>query len=208
MQDCHLLYTIGHSSLEAQALIKTLHMYRLSALADVRSRPQSHRHPQYNQSVLEGFLQDEGIQYLFLGEELGGRPDDPKAYREDGLVDYRARRASRGFQQGIERVLAELQSRSLVLMCAEEDPLECHRFLMVTPALLEHGVEIVHIRRGGVLEPQRDAEDRLLQEQRWGAAASNALFERDRAAALDAAYLAQAEKCAFRTDPKTVEYWY
>jgi uncharacterized protein (DUF488 family) len=208
MPDLHLLYTIGHSNLDARVFIDALALHRLRAVADVRSRPQSHRFPQFNQTDLEGLLRDAGIQYLFLGEELGGRPDDPKAYREDGLVDYRARRGSRGFQLGLERVLAELAGRSLAIMCAEEDPIECHRFLMVCPALLEHGVKIVHIRRGGALESQEDAEDRLLQEQHWAAAASDALFGLDRAAALDAAYLAQAEKCAFRTDPRAVEYWY
>ena len=87
-------------------------------------------------------------------------------------------------------------------------PLECHRFLMVCPALLEHGVEILHIRRGGVLEPQKEAEDRLLQEHHFGDVASGSLFESGRAAALDAAYIAQAEKCAFRADPHAVESWY
>ena len=185
-----------------------LALYRLRLLADVRSRPQSYRHPQFSQSELEGLLRGNGIEYLFLGEELGGRPDDPKVYREDGLVDYRARRASRGFQQGIERVLTGLEFQSLAIMCAEEDPLECHRFLMVCPALVENGVEILHIRRGGELETQTQAEDRLLERHHFGDVATGALFGSERPAALEAAYVAQAEKCAFRTDPRAVEYWY
>lgn len=208
MTDRHILYTMGHSNLDAGVFLEMLGMYRLQVVADVRSRPQSHRHPQFNQSELEGSLREAGMEYLFLGEELGGRPDDPKAYREDGLVDYRVRRESRGFQQGIERVLAELEHRSVVLMCAEEDPLSCHRFLMVCPALVELGVEVLHIRKGGELESQKDAEDRLLQLHHFGDVASDALFGSDRPSALEAAYIAQAEKCAFRTDPRAVEYWY
>jgi uncharacterized protein (DUF488 family) len=208
MSDSHILYTIGHSNLEAPAFLSTLEMYRLRTLADVRSRPQSHRYPQFSQSPLEESLREAGIEYLFLGEELGGRPDDPKAYREDGQVDYRARRASRAFQQGIERILLELQRRSLVIMCAEEDPLECHRFLMICPALAGRTVEILHIRRGGVVDSQKDAEDRLLKLHHFADVASDALFGSDRPAALEAAYVAQAEKCAFRADPRAVEYWY
>jgi uncharacterized protein (DUF488 family) len=204
MPDRHLLYTIGHSNLDAQVFIDTLALYRLQVVADVRSRPQSHLHPQFSQSELEGSLRENGITYLFLGEELGGRPDDPKVYREDGLVDYRARRESRGFQQGIERALLELERRSLVLMCAEEDPLVCHRFLMVCPALIEEGVEALHIRRGGVLESQQEAEDRLLKLHHFADVTSDALFGNDRPSALEAAYIAQAEKCAFRTDPRAL----
>lgn len=208
MPDLHVLYSIGHSNIEGQDFVNALEMYRIPLLADIRSRPRSHWHPQFDQLALEHLLREAGIEYLYLGEELGGRPDDPKVYRGDGLVDYQARRKSRGFQMGIERILAEIHRRSLAIMCAEEDPLSCHRFLLVCPALVEHGVEVLHIRGSKVLESQQDAEDRLLQLHHFGDVTSGSLFGNDRAAALDAAYAAQAEKCAFRADPRTVEYWY
>lgn len=148
-----------------------------------------------------------GIRYLFLGEELGGRPEDPKGYRSDGLVNYRVLRKSRTFATGIDRVLTELEGSPLALLCAEEDPLSCHRFLMICPELTAIGIEPVHIRKGGIKDTQREAEDRLLQAQKMAAVAGESLFPEDRQDALEAAYVRQSEKFGFRIDPKELEGW-
>ena len=99
----------------------------------------------------------------------------------------------------------ELEQSDIALMCAEEDPITCHRFLMICPELTPLGIEPSHIRKGGTVETQRDAEDRLLNAQNFGDVASGSLFSSDREAALEEAYSAQAEKCAFRIDPQVLE---
>jgi uncharacterized protein (DUF488 family) len=203
----HPLFTIGHSNLEPSEFLEVLEQCKVSILADVRSRPRSFRFPQFNQDVLTEALSTAAIQYLFLGEELGGRPEDPKAYRADGLVDYRARRRSRGFQMGIERILSALEDRSVALMCAEEEPLTCHRFLMICPEFVAAGLQPQHIRRSATIETQVQAEDRLLALHNFSDVATNSLFSSDRASALEDAYLLQAEHCAFRADPNTVDSW-
>jgi uncharacterized protein (DUF488 family) len=202
-----LLFTVGHSAAEFSAFLNLLRPSNINLVIDVRSRPQSARFPHFDGIELEQTLPAAGIRYLFLGEELGGRPDDPKVYRSDGLVDYRARRKSAGFRMGIERIQMELEQNRVALMCAEEDPLTCHRFLMICPELTTLGIEPSHIRKGGIVETQRDAEDRLLQTQSFGDVASGSLFSSDREAALEEAYIAQAEKCAFRIDPRVLEPW-
>jgi uncharacterized protein (DUF488 family) len=179
----------------------------ITLVIDVRSRPESMRFPHFHQIDLEQSLRATGIRYLHLGEELGGRPDDPKAYRSDGLVDYRARRKSHAFQAGIERVLKELESHDLALLCAEEDPLCCHRFLMICPELVALEVVPSHIRKGGVVETQHEAEDRLLESNDLGSHAGPSLFAADRAAALETAYASQTEKAAFRVSPVEIERW-
>ena len=204
MNDRHPLYTVGHSNLELASFLATLHRYQIVLLIDVRSRPQSSRFPHFSQDELEPALRDAAIAYLPLGEELGGRPGDPRAYRNDGLVDYKRRRGSREFQSGIERVLAETEKNSLALMCAEEDPLECHRFLLICPALAELSLAPQHIRKTGV-ESQQEAEDRLLREHDYRDVASGSLFASnsgERNAALEDAYVKQAEKFGFRADPR------
>lgn len=201
------LFTVGHSAAEFSTFMDLLKRHKVEVLVDVRSKPQSARFPHFDQIEMEARLQTAGICYLFLGEELGGRPDDSKAYRSDGLVDYRARRKSRSFQTGLERVLQELEQSYVALMCAEEDPLSCHRFLMICPELVLAGISPLHIRKGGILETQRDAEDRLLEIQKLGAVASDGLFAFDRETALEDAYGAQAEKFAFRIDPQVLEPW-
>ena len=195
------VFTLGHSSFELDVFLSMLSDHQVELLVDVRSRPQSGRFPQFSQPGLQEAVEAAGVSYLFLGEELGGRPDDPDVYRQDGLVDYRLRRKSYAFRQGLERVLAEARSRTVALLCAEEDPLECHRFLMICPELVAAGARPVHIRKGSRLETQEEAENRLLGACGLGAVAGNTLFPEARLDALNEAYETQARKCAFRVDP-------
>ncbi len=201
------LFTVGHSNLDFQEFVNLLRDSGVDLLVDVRSRPHSSRFPQFSQPGFQKLLEAEGISYLCLGEELGGRPDDPDAYGSNGLVDYRARRKSYAFGAGVERVLKELERRTIALMCAEEDPLECHRFLMICPELMNDGIRPLHIRKGSLLETQQAAENRLLQLQGFGGVAAETLFPGARAEALQKAYTLQAEKFAHRVDPLAVDRW-
>ena len=104
----HRLFTIGHSAMETAVFLKLLQQFEIKLVIDVRSRPRSQRFPQFDQIELEGTLCVAGIRYLFLGEELGGRPEDPKGYRSDGLVDYRARRKSEHLPPGLSECWSNL----------------------------------------------------------------------------------------------------
>lgn len=199
------IFTIGHSNLEPEQLLAALQLHSVAILGDVRSRPASGRFPQFNREPLEYLLAATGIRYEFLGEELGGRPDDPRAYRPDGLVDYVKRRASAQFQAGIERALALADGGNVALMCAEEDTLECHRFLLVCPALIVAGIRPQHIRRRGGLESQSEAEDRLLDLHGYTDVTSDALFSSGRDAALVDVLRLQSEQYAFRVAPEALE---
>ncbi len=181
--------------------------YEIKSICDVRSRPGSFRFPQFNREALEVCLASAEIQYEFLGESLGGRPSDPRAYQEDGVVNYEVRRKAADFQSGIDRVLKLAASSNIALMCAEEDPLQCHRFLMICPALLDRGASPVHIRRGGELESQREAEDRLLKLHDLAAFDSGSLFINERDVALQDALRRQAQEFAFRASPEAIEYY-
>jgi uncharacterized protein (DUF488 family) len=197
----HDLYTIGHSATPLYTFLAALQKWKIKLLIDVRSRPSSRRFPHFDQANLEKSLGMGGVNYLFLGAQLGGRPDDPKAYAPDGTMDYVEWRKSPSFKSGIRRIRQELAGSDLTLMCAEEDPLECHRFLMISPALVELGIAPLHIRKGGVIETQQEAEHKLLKQQKLAAAGEGSLFSADRDSALQAAYLAQSRKCAFRREP-------
>ena len=201
------LFTIGHSNLEIEPFLAVLTQHRIETLCDVRSRPASFRFPQFNREPLEAALASAGIRYEFFGESLGGRPADPRVYREDGLVDYAARRRAPDFVVGVERSLALARTSVAALMCAEEDPLQCHRFLMICPALLERDITPAHIRRGGVLESQRDAEDRLLVLHGFDDVTSTSLFVAGREAALRDALALQSKDFAFRASPEAAEYF-
>jgi uncharacterized protein (DUF488 family) len=201
------LFTVGHSSLELDQFVKILVTHDIKVLCDVRSRPGSFRFPQFNREPLEACLASAQIQYDFLGDTLGGRPSDPAAYHADGVVNYEERRKAKDFRAGIARTLELNTASNIALMCAEEDPLQCHRFLMICPALLDHGVTPVHIRRGGELESQREAEDRLLKLHDLAAFDSGSLFISERDVALQDALRRQAQEFAFRASPEAIEYF-
>jgi len=201
------LCTIGHSNLEISVLLGALIRNEIKMVCDVRTRPGSFRFPQFNREPLMSQLASAKIIYQFFGDQFGGRPLDSRYYRPDGLVDYAARRKAPDFEEGIDRLLGFAKSQNLVLMCAEEDPLHCHRFLMICPALVQRGIEPVHLRRAGVIEAQRDAEDRLLQLHGFADVTSNSLFAQGRAAALEDALRLQSEQYGFRTSPEAIEYF-
>jgi uncharacterized protein (DUF488 family) len=202
-----ILFTIGHSNHDLGDFLAILVHHGVEALCDVRSRPGSFRFPQFNREPLEAAAGCAKIQYQFLGEALGGRPEDPRVYHSNGQVDYVARRKSPDFSAGVERLRELSRSANIALMCAEEDPLQCHRFLMICPALMERGVLPVHMRRGGILESQRDAEDRLLELHGGSTFTSGALFASERGSALEEALRQQSEEFAFRTSPEAIEYF-
>lgn len=199
------LFTIGHSNLELEDFLAVLAQHEIEKVCDVRTRPGSFRFPQFNREPLEAGLRAASRRYEFLGETLGGRPSDLRVYQRDGVVDYALRRKAPDFLAGIEHTIENLRAQKIVLMCAEEDPLQCHRFLMICPALSERGVTPVHIRRGGVLETQREAEDRLLLLNDLSAFAGGSLFVSERGAALDDALRRQAQEYAFRGSPEQME---
>ena len=201
------IFTMGHSNLEFADFLTVLAQHSVQTLGDVRSRAASFRFPQFNSQPLQAGLASAGIRYEFLGETLGGRPADPGAYYEDGRVNYAARRHAADFAEGIERAITLSRKGAVALLCAEEDPLECHRFLMICPALLERGVTPAHIRRGGALESQRDAEDRLLSLHGFSDVTSTALFSFGRSDALREAINLQAKDFAFRASPESVEHF-
>ncbi len=195
------LYTIGHSSLEIDVFLDLLRLHQVEMVADVRSRPFSARYPQFSQPGFEALLREGGIAYASFGEDLGGRPDDVSVYA-GGRVDYALRRKSSAFQQGLERLVLRLEDKTVAMMCAEEDPLECHRFLMNCAELMQWGIAARHIRKGGRIEEQTEAEDRLLETHGSSAVARGGLFytPADRAAALEDAYRKQAAEFAFRPE--------
>lgn len=153
--------TIGHSTHALEALVALLQRHGVGAVADVRSVPYSRFNPDFNREPLARSLAEYRIAYVFLGRELGGRPDDLSCY-DSGRVSYQRVGATPWFRGGLDRVVRGAARRRIVLMCAEREPLECHRTLLVAPALVARGVPVGHILGDGGLETHASAMDRLL----------------------------------------------
>lgn len=156
------VFTIGHSTHSIDEFLKLLRSHSVTAVADVRSAPYSRFNPQFNRESLERALKTAGISYVFLGRELGARSDDPGCY-ENGRVRYERLAKTTVFRSGLDRVIKGSKSHRIALMCAEKDPLDCHRTLLVTRELAAQGISVAHILADGALEPHSEAMTRLLK---------------------------------------------
>lgn len=157
------LFTIGHSNHSIEAFIELLKQHGVTAVGDVRSNPYSRRFPYFNQSSLKNVLKTADVAYVFLGQELGARPNDPGCYEEGGQARYELIASTTAFAQGLDRVILGAERHQIVLMCAEQDPIICHRAILVCQHLRMSGLEIQHILKNGNLEPHKHLEDRLLK---------------------------------------------
>ena len=151
-QDRAVVYTVGHSNHPIERFVELLRDAGSTAVADVRSIPHSRRHPQFGRARLERSLREANIAYVYLGVELGGRPADPTLLC-DGKPDYARMAATPAFSAGLDRIVDGAQQHRIAIMCAEREPLDCHRFLLVSPHLLERGVGVRHILADGRIEP-------------------------------------------------------
>ena len=155
------LFTIGHSTHSFEQFAGLLARHRIEAVCDVRSAPFSRRNPQFNQDALKNELRAAGVSYVFLGRELGVRSANADHY-VDGKVQYRSLAREPLFLEGLERVRRGAESLRIALMCAERDPLECHRTILVCRALRTADLDIKHILADGTVESRSATEQRLM----------------------------------------------
>lgn len=157
------IFTIGHSTHPQERFIAILQQHGITALGDVRSKPYSRTNPQFNREDLKKQLNEVGIAYVFLGKELGARSEDPACY-EQGRVQYDRLALTEQFQHGLDRVQEGMKNYRLALMCAEKEPLECHRTVLVARHLASRGISIQHILADGRLESHEAVVNRLMRQ--------------------------------------------
>lgn len=155
------IYTIGHSNHEIDKFMRLLKQHGIEVVADVRTSPYSKYSPQFNKDVIKTALNNNGFKYLFLGAELGARPTDTGCYI-GGRVSFERLKNTPLFQQGIERLLAGMNTYRVALMCSEKDPVNCHRTILVSRCLTTQGVMVMHILEDGTLVKQSDIEEYLM----------------------------------------------
>jgi uncharacterized protein (DUF488 family) len=191
----HRLFTIGHSNRAIDSLLDLLRQNHVAAVADVRSQPSSRRYPHFNAEPLKADLRNAGIEYVFLGDELGARRSEPECY-DEGQAKYALIARTEAFQRGLDRIRRGLRSRCIALMCAEKDPLTCHRMILVCRHLRDE-CDIFHVLDSDRVELQKQAEARLLE---LVGLPSRDLFQTTDEL-LACAYEIQGGRIAFRADP-------
>jgi len=168
-----IIYTIGHSNVEVEAVTELLKAHDVEVVLDVRSSPYSEHAPQFNRDDFAEQLANDGIEYVYGGHYLGGRPKDPSCYDEhdEEKVLYREVEKRDWYQEGIGGLIELATEKWTAVMCAEEDPSHCHRHLLIAQTLLDRDVEVQHIRhKGGETwtEPAHRTLDREVEQLRFG----------------------------------------
>jgi uncharacterized protein (DUF488 family) len=189
------IFTIGHSTHPVEKLIELLLMHDISVVCDVRSKPYSRMNPQFNREELKDSLKQVNIKYVFLGKELGARSEDKGCYR-NGQVQYDLLAQTKLFHEGIRRLKKGANDHRIALMCAEKEPLECHRTILVSRKLFDDGLSIKHILSDGQIEDHAHAIERLIARLR----VPSADMFRSHDAAIADAYAQQGNEIAYRED--------
>lgn len=155
------IFTIGHSNSTAQKLLSLLKKNDVQLLTDVRSIPYSRHNPQANREAIHSKAKQSGIEYIFMGEYLGGKPNEVNVYDELGNLDYSKLASTDKFTEGMRRLIEAAALYRVCLLCAEEDPSRCHRGLLISRELAKLGIEVRHIRHDGKVELHADLEKRI-----------------------------------------------
>ena len=194
------IFTIGHSDHDIQRFMELLVGQGISAVADVRSVPYSKFTPQFNRDQLSAALGAADIRHIFLGNELGARRVEPECY-VDGKARYELIARVPRFKEGLCRLQEGMRRYRVALMCAEKDPVTCHRAILICRHLRPLGMTISHILDDGRVESQAEMEERLLK---LTGVEGEDLFS-GRAEAIERAYDIQGERIAYSSNGPTSE---
>lgn len=190
-----LIYTIGYSSFNIEDFINTVKSYNITAIVDVRSSPYSKFKPEFNREKFKESLKENNIEYVFLGQECGARIEAAECYK-DGRVDFSLVSNNAKFISGLSRIKNGMKNYTIALMCAEKDPLVCHRTILISRNLIKHNIIIKHILDSLTYESHKDVERRLLKKYKLD---QPEMF-RSEQQRLDDAYERQGKKIAYGKD--------
>jgi uncharacterized protein (DUF488 family) len=156
-----ILFTVGYAGHDRDSLLAVLRAQSITAVADIRTFKRSSYWTAFDSDAFGPWLREHGIAYVFLGDLLGGKPQDETLY-PDGQLDYQMMAARPAFQTGIQRLIDGAKRYRICLMCAEKDPLDCHRTLAIAPLLQQAGFVLRHILADGTVEDQSETDARMI----------------------------------------------
>lgn len=157
------VYSIGYSGFSIGNFVDTLHLNKIVLLVDVRSQPYSHYFPDFNKDKLEQTLAHERIFYRNYAKEFGARQDNRQYYSSKGYLDFELFAKSSAFLSGVTKLVNSMaQGYQFALMCAEKDPINCHRTILVARTFHDSGYKVIHLLPNNKTMTQEDIEARLV----------------------------------------------
>ena len=189
------IYTIGHSNHTIGELIRILKLFSIDVVVDVRSIPKSEYNPHFNIENIEKKLSLAQIRYLHFGKEFGAKRDEAEAYT-NGMVDFEKVKKLPNFLHGVQRISDGLDKNFIItLMCSEKDPLDCHRFSLISKALYEMlQIDIKHILSDGSVINHLD----LIKEMLKNGGFFNFFTEDDERYYIDELFIGLGKKIAYQ----------
>ena len=168
MADEVVVYSVGHSNVSADEFLRVLERFKIDVIGDVRTTPRSGFVPHFDGQPLASTLRKHEVNYVFLGDTLGGRPRGDEFYDDRGYVLYYRVAETAEFRAGLTRLMGGARQHTVAMMCAEEDPAACHRHRLIAHALERAGVRVINIRHDGTTESTADVDRRILREAQSG----------------------------------------
>lgn len=159
------VFTIGHSVHTREAFLELLLKNGINCIVDVRSIPNSAHVPQFNKDEFSAYLKSKGIVYMSFADEFGARHEERELLDNEGVVDFKKIWRTGKFLSGVERLKAGVdKGYKVALMCSEAEPMDCHRFSMISRYLVNNGFEVKHVLRDGAVIDNSELESKLLKK--------------------------------------------
>ncbi|MBQ7226076.1 MAG: DUF488 domain-containing protein [Clostridia bacterium] len=157
------IYTIGYTGYSLDEFIQELKNKGINVVIDVRSSPYSERYPDYNRDNLESTLASNRIYYRNYVKEFGARQDNRNFYSRDGYFDFEVFAKSEQFLSGVEKIKNSVAKGYRVLfLCAEKEPIQCHRTILVSRAFHKLGYNVIHLKPNNIAINHGEIETQLL----------------------------------------------
>jgi uncharacterized protein (DUF488 family) len=159
------IYTIGHSNYPVERLIDMLKYYNINCVVDIRGTPYSKYNIQYNKETIAHTLKEAGFIYIYMAKEFAANRENKSSYNKEGYSDFQKVISEEEFLSGIERLKVGCnKGYNIVLLGAMQDPIRCHRSILVGRYLRENGFNVKHILDNYSLASQENIEENLLNK--------------------------------------------
>ena len=159
------IYTLGHSNYPFDKFIEILKKYDINCVVDIRSTPYSKYNTQYNKEFLHETLKNLGYTYIYMADEFGAKRKTKVSYNDKGYADFDKVILEDEFKRGIERLkVGCAKNYKIVLLGAMQEPIRCHRAILLGKELIKAGFDVKHIMHEGDLKVQSELEEQLLEK--------------------------------------------
>ncbi|MCL1820945.1 MAG: DUF488 domain-containing protein [Oscillospiraceae bacterium] len=197
-----VLYTIGYSGFDIDAFVSVLRNKNVTVLIDVRSKPYSTYFPNYNKEILEKSLGKNGILYRNYSREFGAQQMNRAFCSPEGFLDFETFVKSDVFAEGFSKLENGMkQNYTFALMCAEKNPVDCHRAIMVSRPFHEAGHMVIHLLPDDAAMTQDDIEENMLDKYFPNRKQLTMFeFDDDRSTLIANAYHIKNAEIGFRTE--------